>query len=188
MRSTIATASLFEKAKRKTNAYKKAHQTVPFFSAVRASAGSAPPQYADSIPEKVRLCWDFFSTARARGGIGPRPLCGRERYPQSFYGTLCGYLRDNVPLRKSFNPAARSYPAGKNVEMQMEHALTRLFSDVGDHAEAVHAALLAMPSNDLKAVPQPRCWTPSTAATDWMCCFGITRNAWEPAESMSLKA
>ena len=36
--------------------------------------------------------------------------------------------------------------------MQMEHALTRLFSDVGDHAEAVHAALLGNLRNDLKAV------------------------------------
>ena len=36
--------------------------------------------------------------------------------------------------------------------MQMEHALTRLFSDVGDHAEAVHAALLCNLRNDLKAV------------------------------------
>ena len=36
--------------------------------------------------------------------------------------------------------------------MQMEHALTRLLSDVGDHAEAVHAALLGNLRNDLKAV------------------------------------
>ena len=36
--------------------------------------------------------------------------------------------------------------------MQMEHALTRLFSDVGDHAEAVHTALLGNLRNDLKAV------------------------------------
>ena len=40
--------------------------------------------------------------------------------------------------------------------MQMEHALTRLFSDVGDHAEAIHTALLGNLRNDLKAVRHNR--------------------------------
>ena len=40
--------------------------------------------------------------------------------------------------------------------MQMEHALTRLLSDVGDHAEAVHAALLRNLRDNLKAVGHNR--------------------------------
>ena len=38
------------------------------------------------------------------------------------------------------------------MEVQVEHALTRLFSDVGDHAEAVHALLLCDLGDDLEAV------------------------------------
>ena len=38
------------------------------------------------------------------------------------------------------------------MKMQVEYALTRLFSDIGDHAEAVHALFLCNSGDDLKAV------------------------------------
>ena len=52
----------------------------------------------------------------------------------------------------SLSPAARSCRGRETTKCQVEHALTRLFSDVGDHAEAVHALFLCDLGDDLEAV------------------------------------
>ena len=120
---------------------------------------------AFNSPVKVQLCRTFIPLPVPRRHGLVRRADERGISPLKFLRNLGAYLRGTAsPLESASACLARRpghIPSGKNVEMQMEHALTRLFSDVGDHAEAVHAASPWQSSgDDLKAVRiRSRCWT-----------------------------
>ena len=94
------------------------------------------------------------------GGIGPRlfrrALGALVRIPQhgdgGFLGEKLGQRHPEACSPCSLTGGPRHIPAAENMEMQMEHALSRLLADVGDHPIAVQALLLGQLGDDLKDV------------------------------------